>query len=1182
MTADLRNLVVEILHNRGDDDHPDWSVGSGFFVGTRLVLTALHNVDGQGELLVRVHGKEEHPAIVSLQGDKDMDLAVLEVSDVAVDVPPLRYGAVDRSTPAVVEQCWAIGFPRLKVLEHERGKPKPPPPSAHVNGEIPTGEYLGQQLLTLQVRSSPRSQPQESEWAGMSGAVVFSDDYIVVGVITEHHLSEGESALTVVPITALDQLPEVEATKWWELLGVSRQELVRLPREDGQHFDSLRRGWYEKETRRREHKFRYELSEHFDGVPSPLSNYWSHFIEAPSWHEKVKRLLNKMYEHAKEFPELASLAHSLIRIDCDANYEAILASLRKLFADHAINTVTDVIANLRRISRQLIQPNKKEIDKLRNAEQLLNDMDYLEEQSNHPDFQRCFLFIGGLGAGKTHFIVSLLATSSTQNKSFLLLDLSLSPDGSLDEQILRDINKRTGKHWSNLNEFNAFLKKEGKGTRLVISIDDIHKWLSLRGHLKDLIDVISSHTDLDAIYWLIALENTSYDKVTGKNENRFWRDYSYRPKKEDQERLFSIGGWLDLDELNRSAKIGLKLLRQQMSSKGEDDLRAFQMLNERADTMRYLSSPFIAWILWRLCKERQLPLSRVVNLNFIEFIIYYWDELSSAIDPHPLTLEQIQQFIHLFAKFLAQSDSLTPNRTWLLNSISQAAVNRNEFQDRNLAQTALAVLERGPLLEWKKADQKDPEERTEIRFEPFWEYHLACQLQCEIIQRESPEEAKLKLEESWFKASHPEDIKQGVFEFLLLLLDKSSYFEIILQLGINARQSLNTSIWLAGPKLSTEGQHTLVDLAAVNTNVHDMFAFMYFVSESSSEVLDIPERLALLQPYYRTIKNASLDDYYFSIVERLFARLGDNNNIVACMTCFLGCEVMDITQKLAKLTIETMARNTHNNMNEVLEIALEYLKVDYKKNKNNYRIPNDAKNQLRYFYRRWVLSECCFFIVDSMGLESYNLLVKHQWYMPQKQIEASTSKEMRQEANAALGSWYRTKASMEEKRGYIALINQLAENSNLQVKESAFFLIRHTEVTEGRKGVLVDEVFHSVYRKLCLDPELQKLRASYSADFQANVKDYKGLKKPIPPKITGLTPLARSRRMKQAIDYIQKEGSINYHQYRELTKVSAAVAHSDLKHFVEHKALIKMSTSKTGNTKDQKYTLSPRYPSQQY
>ena len=48
----------------------------------------------------------------------------------------------------------------------------------------------------------------------MSGATVFSGNNIIVGVITEHHLPEGESALTVVPITALDLL-QAEATKWW-------------------------------------------------------------------------------------------------------------------------------------------------------------------------------------------------------------------------------------------------------------------------------------------------------------------------------------------------------------------------------------------------------------------------------------------------------------------------------------------------------------------------------------------------------------------------------------------------------------------------------------------------------------------------------------------------------------------------------------------------------------------------------------------------------------------------------------------------------------------------------------------------------------------------------------------------------------------------------------------------------
>ena len=240
MAGDLSNLVVEVLHNRGDDIHPDWSVGSGFFVSSMLVLTAFHNVDGPGELLVRIHGSVEHPAIVRLQGDMDIvDLAVLEVSDVTVDVPQLHYGSVDRSRPALVERCWAIGFPLLKVLKQKRGKPKPPPTSAHIYGEIPTGEYLDQQLLTLQqVSKSPRPQTRGSEWEGMSGAVVFTGDYIIVGVITEHHLPEGESALTVVPITAIDLLPE--ATNWWNLLGVDRQALVSLPSDEhGQRSQSL-------------------------------------------------------------------------------------------------------------------------------------------------------------------------------------------------------------------------------------------------------------------------------------------------------------------------------------------------------------------------------------------------------------------------------------------------------------------------------------------------------------------------------------------------------------------------------------------------------------------------------------------------------------------------------------------------------------------------------------------------------------------------------------------------------------------------------------------------------------------------------------------------------------------------------------------------------------------------------
>ena len=226
----IGDLVVEVLHNRGDHRAPDWTVGSGLLIDRGLVLTASHNV-GPGELLVRVHGTEERAASVAKRGEGDLDLALVEMVDRQPEAPPRRFGAVDRDSAAVIRRCWAVGFPRFKERPGP-GKARPERLSAQVNGEIPTAENLGHQLLTLRVTGAPRAFPDrglpESEWSGMSGAVVFADD-VIVGVITEHHRPEGESSLTVVPLTAIDQLEEHEAAAWWGLLGVEPAQLVRLP-----------------------------------------------------------------------------------------------------------------------------------------------------------------------------------------------------------------------------------------------------------------------------------------------------------------------------------------------------------------------------------------------------------------------------------------------------------------------------------------------------------------------------------------------------------------------------------------------------------------------------------------------------------------------------------------------------------------------------------------------------------------------------------------------------------------------------------------------------------------------------------------------------------------------------------------------------------------------------------------
>ena len=135
------------------------------------------------------------------------------------------FARVNRDSPAPVPDCWAVGFPRF-------GEAGPVLPGGsrretwQVGGEILPGGKLRAGLLSLQVTSTPQPLPASlagSAWEGMSGAVVFATDpdggEQAVGVITTHHRPEGESALTVVPITALAGLPA--AADWWHQLGVA-------------------------------------------------------------------------------------------------------------------------------------------------------------------------------------------------------------------------------------------------------------------------------------------------------------------------------------------------------------------------------------------------------------------------------------------------------------------------------------------------------------------------------------------------------------------------------------------------------------------------------------------------------------------------------------------------------------------------------------------------------------------------------------------------------------------------------------------------------------------------------------------------------------------------------------------------------------------------------------------------
>jgi len=159
------------------------------------------------------------------------DLALVELDDPAVDLDPMGLARVDRDGPTDEPvRCRAIGYPWFA----ETPSPRVVRDIVEAVGVVPVLSKLAAGLLSVQVKYPPRPLPPEdkrlagSEWSGMSGGPVVAAGRLL-GVVPEHAPREGPSAITAVPLTALEPDPAhpgwgpgvKDPSAWWARLGVS-------------------------------------------------------------------------------------------------------------------------------------------------------------------------------------------------------------------------------------------------------------------------------------------------------------------------------------------------------------------------------------------------------------------------------------------------------------------------------------------------------------------------------------------------------------------------------------------------------------------------------------------------------------------------------------------------------------------------------------------------------------------------------------------------------------------------------------------------------------------------------------------------------------------------------------------------------------------------------------------------
>ena len=103
---------------------------------------------------------------------------------------------------------------------------------------------------------------------------------------------------------------------------------------------------------------------------------------------------------------------------------------------------------------------------------------------------------------------------------------------------------------------------------------------------------------------------------------------------------------------------------------------------------------------------------------------------------------------------------------------------------------------------------------------------------------------------------------------------------------------------------------------------------------------------------------------------------------------------------------------------------------------------------------------------------------------------------MEQEANITIGSIYQAVKNKKEKKSiaikseFISFVGRLLDRK-LVDRRNAFYIILHTEVTQGNKDVQVDECFQPMLRRIEQDPQLSKIVSRYRRMFDINLRKAK-------------------------------------------------------------------------------------------
>ena len=812
----------------------------------------------------------------------------------------------------------------------------------------------------------------------------------------------------------------------------------------------------------------------------------------PDWRELCRVPAEGLGGFCRGHRDLSSVAAKIDRLDWGASFESVLQGLRDLDLDWAMAELVQLGVHLRA---------GHHAEAARHCDNAASAARQLRRQTEQPRFEYCLTVVGQWGSGRSRLLLEIARRIASSGDLAVFLEAG---GPSPRTELLERAGRLFDSPFATLGQLGRFLAETVKAT-LVVLIDDADQWAYFHSRfLGDLQELLTEASEFDSLRWVITADEAYFDALSSAERSRFWERYGFawtgRGGAPDP------SGWLQLDDLNVSQRLGLDILEAFAHQEDRWDLAALRRDPRTFDyELRLLCNPLPAWLRLEAGAGDDAPASGLIDVHRTAFVTEYWTRRKHTLTPHPQQRDELEQIATIAAQRFAGEGPGPVPLTEMVDTIS-ATSRFPALRDAGRAEEGLALLRVGGLLRQVLSGDAEVDIQVQAvtpRLEVFWGHRIARRILADADGTEDPAEELRPVLDRWgARAAAGERLAEAVVQYALVLLGWDGAERRITE-RIWLRWLRDTTLpvyplWMAATAAPDKAQATLARWLANAprdaSTKREVFSLLRLVGTASTSSWSAPRRLELAKRHYRRVGESGLGGYLARVVEAILYRpdLCNDQNYVTTLLALSGIEAAGVAESAAAASVQAGELGYGDDAWAWLTKLLMYFRHSTRPERGSDfpRTPStpaqvehhtqDPDGITAIFFWQHLARAACQALVRRRGLGAFHDLATSNWYGANHDgVDRHVATRMRSEANVALGSWFREhRSTAEDASTYVGLVAALTAGEALALqlveqREIAFFLIRHSTITRGRPGVEVDPVFHTSLRVLCADRALR-------------------------------------------------------------------------------------------------------------